>query len=191
VGYTRHQVESIGQFGAVHRYYIFKGINLTLNQKKSELINKLGSFFISEKKEPYIQLAYLFGSRAGSTEGPISDYDIAVLFSKAPLYEATYRMAHKLVTLLKTERVDLVELNRAPTELRYSVIATGIVIYEVSTFVRVEFEASTLSSYGDYLPILRRQRKEILEECKYEAGIQRYRKALGETERVLEKIRSV
>ncbi len=162
-----------------------------MNQKKPEFINKLGSFFVNEKKEPYIQLAYLFGSRAGSTEGPISDYDITVLFSKAPLHEATYRMAHKLATLLKTLRVDLVVLNRAPIELRYSVIATGIVIYEVSTFVRVEFEASTLSRYGDYLPILRRQRKEILEECKYEAGIQRYRTALGKAQRLLEEIRTV
>ncbi len=157
---------------------------------KQELINKLGSFFESEKKEPYIQLAYLFGSRAGSTEGPISDYDIAVLFSKAPLHEATYRMAYKLVTLLKTERVDLVVLNRAPIELRYAVITTGIVVYEVNAAMRVEFEAATLSRYGDYLPILRRQRQEIIKELPNEAGIQRHRTALGKTERMLKKIRT-
>jgi hypothetical protein len=88
-----------------------------------------------------------------------------------------------------TNRVDLVVLNHAPIELSYAVIVTGTVIYEVNMAVRVEFEASTLSRYGDYLPILRRQRKEILEEHDNETGIQRYRKALGKTQRLLEKIR--
>ena len=156
-----------------------------------ELIKKLSSLFSNEKQEPSIELAYLFGSRTGGSEGPISDYDIAVLFSKTPLPEMTYKITHKLAKLLKAERVDLVVLNRAPIELRYAVIATGIVIYEVSTFVRVEFEASTLSRYGDYLPILRRQRNEILEEHNNEAGIQRYRTALGETQRLLGEIRTV
>jgi hypothetical protein len=59
----------------------------------------------------------------------------------------------------------------------------------VNLTVRVEFEASTLSRHGDYLPILRRQRKEILEERNYEAGIQRYRTALGQTQRLLKEIR--
>jgi len=155
------------------------------------LIKKLGVLFSCGNKEPYIELAYLFGSHAGGTEGPISDYDIAVLFSKTIPPEKTYRIAHKLATLLMTERVDMVVLNRAPIELRYAVIATGIVIYEVNQAVRVEFEASTLSCYGDFLPILRRQKKEILEERNNETGIQRYRETLRETQRLLAEIRTV
>lgn len=154
-------------------------------------IKKLNIFFSNQKDKPVVKLAYLFGSRASSVKGPMSDYDIAVLFPNTPPHEATYRLTHKLVTILKTERVDLVVLNRAPIELRYSVLATGIVIYEMSTFERVEFEAYTLSRYGDYLPVLRRQRKEILEERKNEAGIQRYRTALGQTQRLLAEIRTV
>ena len=90
-----------------------------------------------------------------------------------------------------TDRVDLVVLNYAPIELRYNVIVTGVVIYEQNPAVRVDFEANTLSRYGDYLPVLRRQRKEILEEHENEAGIQRYREALGETQRLLKKIRTI
>jgi predicted nucleotidyltransferase len=167
-----------------------KNPDIQLHKIKDQ-IKRLKTFFSSQKREHSIELAYLFGSRADGTEGPISDYDIAVLFSKVPLPEVTYRMAHNLATLLKTEGVDLVVLNRAPIELRCSVIATGIVIYEVSTFVRVEFEANTLSRYGDYLPILRRQRHEILEERYHETGIQRYRKAFRKTQRLLEQIRAV
>jgi predicted nucleotidyltransferase len=156
-----------------------------------ELNKKLGSFFSCENKEPSVELAYLFGSHASGTEGTISDYDIAVLFTKMVPPEKTYGLAHKLATLLMTERVDMVALNRAPIELRYAVIATGILIYEVNPAVRVEFEASTLSCYGDFLPILRRQKKEILEERNNETGIQRYRTTLRKTQRLLAEIRTV
>ena len=155
------------------------------------LIKKLGVLFSCGNNEFSIELAYLFGSYACATEGPVSDYDIAVLFSKTVPPEKTYRIAHKLATLLMTERVDMVALNRAPIELRYAVIATGIVIYEVNPAVRVDFEASTLNCYGDFLPILRRQKKEILEERNNETGIQRYRTTLRKTQRMLAKIRTV
>ncbi len=154
-------------------------------------IQKIRALILSHNaKEDFIELAYLFGSRAGGKIGPLSDYDIAVLFSKAPLPGMTYSMAHKLASLLRTDRVDLVVLNRVPIELRYAVITTGIVVYEVNAAMRVEFEAATLSRYGDYLPILRRQRQEIIKELPNEAGIQRHRTALGKTERMLKKIRT-
>ena len=164
---------------------------MEIRNTKYKVIRKLETFFSSLKEEPAVELAYFFGSRAGDADGPSSDFDIAVLFAEVPIPSMKYKLAHQLTTILLTDRVDLVVLNQAPVELRYSVITTGIVIYEVNITVRVEFEASTLSRYGDYLPILRRQRKEILEERNYEAGIQRYRAALGQTQRLLKEIRTV
>ena len=158
--------------------------------KKQELIKKLNSFFSAKKREPFIKLAYLFGSRVGGSEGLISDYDIAVLYSKTPLSDMRYSLAHKLAALLVTDKVDLVVLNGAPVELSYAVITTGLVAYEVSATERVEYEASILSRYGDFLPILRQQRNEILEDRDNETGIQRYRATLGKTQRLLEKIRT-
>jgi len=159
--------------------------------RQSDIIEKLVAFFSNKKKAPFIKLAYLFGSRAGGKIGPISDYDIAVLFSKPSIPNLRYELEHKLKTVLMTDQVDLVVLNYAPIELRYAVIACGTVAYEISFAVRVEYEALILSMYGDYLPILRRQRQEILEEDNNETGIQRYRTALGKTQRLLEKIRTI
>lgn len=96
--------------------------------------------------------------------GSASDYDLALLFSEEPSAQERYTLGHQLAQLLETDRVDLVVLNRAPIELRYGVIATGYLLYEASRAWRVEFEAQTLSRYFDYLPILRCQRKELLEE---------------------------
>jgi predicted nucleotidyltransferase len=154
-------------------------------------IKKLHLFFSTQTGQPEVSLAYLFGSRADGSSGPMSDYDIAVLYSEMPPDALRYRLAHELSEAMDTDRIDLVLLNRAPVELKYAVILTGILLYEKSPVERIEFEAHTLDVYGDFLPVLRRQKCEILEERSDEAGIQRYRTALGQTERMLEKIRTV
>ena len=130
--------------------------------EQSQLIDTLAVFFAEKTVSPDIRLAYLFGSRAQGSAGPISDYDVAVLFSNSPHYDLRYKLAYDLNKAVMRNQVDLVVLNSAPIELRYAVIASGIVVYESNFEVRVEYEAVTLSLYGDYLPILRRQRKEIL-----------------------------
>ena len=147
--------------------------------------------FSSLKLDPAAELVYLFGSRASNTAGPFSDYDIGVYFSDMPDYHLKYYLGHQVAKVLDTNRIDIVVLNQAPIELRYSVIATGTVIYEITKAARVDFESLTLDLYGDFLPVLRVQREEILKGSNYEAGIQRYRKALGKTRRLLEEIRTL
>ena len=136
-----------------------------------------------------ILLAYLFGSQADGTAGPQSDYDIALLV-RQPSLALQARLAHEIGTILGTGRVDVAFLNRAPVELAYAVIAQGQLLYQRSVAERVEFEAKVLSLYANYLPILRRQREEILKDVGKEARVQRYREALGRTERTLAAIRT-
>jgi predicted nucleotidyltransferase len=159
--------------------------------KQREIIKSLHSFFSDKKNEPCIDLAYIFGSRADGKVGPISDYDIAVLYAKLHAPGLRYELSHKLKKKLMTDRVDLLVLNDAPIELRYAVIVSGIVVYEVNVNTRVEYEALTLSIYGDFLYVLRNQREDILKEGNDETGIQRYRAALGKTQRLLEQIRAL
>ena len=140
-------------------------------------------------KENQILLAYLFGSQADGTAGPQSDYDIGLLV-RQPSLALQARLAHEIGIILGTDRVDVVFLNRAPVELAYAVIAQGQLLYQRSVAERVEFEAKVLSLYGDYLPILRRQREEILKDVGKETQIQRYREALGRTARTLAEIRA-
>ncbi len=136
-----------------------------------------------------VLLAYLFGSQAEGTAGPQSDYDIALLV-RQPSLALQASLAHEIGIILGTDRVDVVFLNRAPVELAYAVIAQGQLLYQRSVAERVEFEAKVLSLYADYLPILRRQREEILKDVGKEARVQRYREALGRTERTLAEIRA-
>jgi hypothetical protein len=113
-----------------------------------------------------------------------------VLFSKEPPAPERYALEHRLAGLPGMGRVDMLVLNRAPVELQYSVIVTGELVYEADRAGRVEFEAGTLSRYGDYLPVLRSQRRDLLEEGDHETGIQRYRAALGKAQNVLAEARA-
>jgi predicted nucleotidyltransferase len=138
----------------------------------------------------HIRLIYLFGSQAQDQAGPMSDYDLAILFSDKPSLPERTALAHQLALIFETARVDLVVLNQAPVELQYNVIVTGCLLYEASRANRVEFEAETLSRYGDFLPILRHQREELLQEGVRadETGVQRYRAALRATQDLLAQV---
>jgi len=141
------------------------------------------------EREKEIILAYLFGSQVGGRPGPLSDYDLGILV-RSPSLDLWTRLGHGLGAVLNTERVDVVLMNWAPIELTYAIIAQGRLLYQRSVAERVEFEAKVLSLYADYLPILRRQREEILKDGARETRVQRYREALGRTERTLAAIRT-
>lgn len=135
-------------------------------------------------------LSYLFGSRALGKAGFLSDYDIAVLCAPSSGPELMYQIAHELAGTLRTDKIDVINLSAAPLELQYRIIKEGVLLHEKDRYIRVEFEANVLSRYFDFLPVLRKQREDILGESKHERRIQRHREALGKTLRMLDKIRT-
>jgi uncharacterized protein len=142
------------------------------------------------RSEEAVLLVYLFGSQASGQAGPGSDYDLGILLDRrqdAPARRA--RLAHELTVIMGTPDVDVVFLNQAPPELAFAVIQ-GQLLYERDLATRVEYEAQVMSRYCDYLPYLRAQRAEILEGRDHGARVQRYREALGRTERTLGQIRA-
>ncbi|MCU0522096.1 MAG: nucleotidyltransferase domain-containing protein [Anaerolineae bacterium] len=139
---------------------------------------------------------YLFGSRAEQdtgrgTVGPISDYDFGLLVDHSVDGKTvSTAFAHAMAKRLGTDRIDVMLLNAAAVELAYPVIAQGKLLFQRDTATRVECEATVMSRYGDYLPVLRAQRRQILEGGDYAKRIQRYREALGRTRRTLSQIAS-
>jgi hypothetical protein len=111
-----------------------------------------------------------------------------LLIDGAVTCDERYRRAHEISQLLRGQTVDLLILNSAPVELRYNVIVEGHRAYERDVSARVEFEANTLSLYGDMLSMLRHQKEAVLRGGDRAGGIQRYREALGQTLRVLAQI---
>jgi uncharacterized protein len=138
-----------------------------------------------------INLVYLFGSRLSGNIGPMSDYDLGVLVENpADSERIMAELSHMAAIIFETDRVDVVPLNHAPVELAFAVIAQGECIFQKDTATRVEYEARVMSMYGDYLPVLRAQREDILRGDNNGRRVQRYRDALGRTERTIGQINS-
>lgn len=142
-------------------------------------------------KCPELKLVYLFGSQIDGPAGPESDYDFVLLVDDVRQVLAfRARLTHELGDVLETDRVDVVILNQAPVELAYAVIAQGRPVYQRDEATRVEYEAEVMGRYGDYLPVLRAQRRDIYRGGEHAARVQRYRAALGRAERKIGQIRA-
>ncbi len=164
--------------------------------KTKEQLKELIEEVLTRKGYGVVRLVYLFGSRAkwirnSSPEkksvGPLSDYDFGILTPRESDTAESFTSPQKFEL---DADVDVVLLNQVPIELQYNVISFGVLLFERELKERVEYESGVLSRYGDYLPVLRRQKKELIEGGSNEARVQRYREALGETERLFEQARS-
>ena len=149
-----------------------------------ELSRRLRTLFSEEEA---VRLGYVFGSQVDGNAGPLSDLDVAVLVTDGCWSDVTAcqaRLAHEIRARVAIDDIDLVFLNKAPIELAYHVIADGKRTYETDRATRIDYEAYVLERYGDFLPVLRAQREQILSDSDNDR-IQRYRAALGRTERTL------
>jgi uncharacterized protein len=172
----------VGSFSAVLLLYNFYMMD-------KQIIQDNISHLLSS--EATVRLAYLFGSQASGNTGPMSDIDLGILFSEnVDIQQVSSEIAHRISKVVHGKPVEIVSLKKAPVELAYAVIAQGVCIYRLSEVERIEFEAQVLGRYGDYLPVLRAMRQDILEGEKYGHRIQRYREALRRTERTLGQIRA-
>jgi predicted nucleotidyltransferase len=143
-----------------------------------------------------VDLVYLFGSQVTGTAGALSDYDVGVLIDGKELDQLSSgdqiraQLAHEFAVALGTDRIDVILLHEAPIELQHAVIAQGRLLHQRDLATRVEYEANVMGAYGDYLPVLRAQREDILRGDERGIRVQRYRATLGRTRRALGKITS-
>lgn len=172
--------------------------------KNEEELENILADVLSEDAYEVINLTYLFGSRAeklsedsslNDSVGPLSDYDFGIVVPQQVEEDGgfppakRFKLQSRLSRLLDSE-VDLVLLNDAPIELQYNVISSGVLLFERAIKSRVEYEAKVLGRYGDYLPVLRQQRKDVIDGGSDETRVQRYREALREVEGLFKQIRT-
>lgn len=110
-----------------------------------------------------VVVAYLFGSRADGTAQPRSDHDVAVLFAAAtPPLDATVRLAAALAAAMGTP-VDVVDLDRAPLELRGRVAEQGRRLFSDDEARRVRFEVDARVRWIEFRPVMRAATRAYLE----------------------------
>ena len=114
-----------------------------------------------------VVLAYLFGSQAEGTAGPLSDVDIAVLLGPEVPRErwgdVQIDLIGDLTSLFHRNDVDVVILNRATPLLAWEVVRYGQRIYEPDPGVRVDFETAAFRRYVDTKPLRKLQLQRLAE----------------------------
>jgi len=106
----------------------------------SELFNKL----------PQVQTVFLFGSYGTEYQTPLSDVDFAIMFSENISMAEEAALLNKLSIAMDTDRVDLVNLNKAPLTLQFTAIAEGKIIYEQDYIATCDFVEKVIKHYHDY-----------------------------------------
>lgn len=142
------------------------------------------------QKKENVLLAYLFGSQAGGRIGPMSDYDIGIYLKREISFDQKFYLEVDLRKMLNTQTLDLIIMNRASLALNYNIIC-GRCIYAVDQATRVEYEATILGQFFDFLPVLKFHYQDSLTSVRNERQIQRNRSALGKTQALLAEIRAV
>lgn len=114
----------------------------------------------NELKKLGVSALYLFGSRAIGAEGPLSDYDFAVLMSRKGYRrgDVTYNAIYDLLSplcprTLENDIIDIVYLLDAPLELRSHVMRQGKIIFESKPLARGHFEETTMLEAADFRPL--------------------------------------
>jgi predicted nucleotidyltransferase len=143
-----------------------------------------------------VSFALLFGSHARGQAGPLSDVDVAVMLDGSPdgdrCWKRRLEIMGDLTSLLHTDEVDVAILNEVPVALRYRVFRDGVVLSCRDRRRMVEFQARTLSEYFDFLPILERHNRAIIEGArtgKLFHGYNRHRGSLERYRRIRERLK--
>ena len=118
-----------------------------------EIKKNKGKLDIIFKKNNVI-LAYVYGSVAEGKENPLSDIDIAVLFSKKvkknDYFDLRIKIAGEIDRALKIYKTEIICLNQAPSFLRHEAVYGGINIYCTNSNIKRNFEFKTLQEYEDF-----------------------------------------
>ena len=121
---------------------------------------------------PKVVAAFLIGSQARGSAGPLSDVDVAVLhdlgLGSRERLDLRLALAASAGAALGTPEVDIVLLNDAPPLLRHRALRDGIRLLDRDPKERIEFEVRTLNNFVDTEPlrqlVARRLRKSIAED---------------------------
>jgi predicted nucleotidyltransferase len=103
---------------------------------------------------PGVVTAYLFGSHARQTAGPLSDVDVAVLLDRD---SATSELDVIAATrqAVAPRRADVVVLNDAPAALAFRVLRDGQLLIDKDEQRRVAHHVDVVDRYLDMAPMRR------------------------------------
>jgi hypothetical protein len=107
-------------------------------------------------QEEDVVVAYLFGSQARGTAGPLSDVDVAVLLPvEADVGRRQLELIAAVADVVGLDSAEVVVLNNAPATLGYRVLRDGHLLLSRDDRARVRHYVRTVDRYLDMGPMRR------------------------------------
>lgn len=97
-----------------------------------------------------IAAVYLFGSFGTEFEHPQSDIDLGIVFTRQVTLPEELELDVALSLHVSHDRIDMVNLNRAPIALQFRALREGILVYEGDYFKHSDFIEFVIKTYPDY-----------------------------------------
>jgi len=117
-----------------------------MNPKRALSFEEIRERLTPLLSEERLQFVLLFGSSAHGRMHKRSDIDLAFMFEgPADILELTNRV----IRLLRTDTVDVVDLSRASPLLRYAAVKTGRLLYEKTPGLFNAFCSLAFRMYAD------------------------------------------
>ena len=116
-------------------------------------------------RNPAVEVAWLYGSRATGLDSHDSDYDIAVALTSHSLKaEQRQMLLEDQAYVLRQEisaQVSLIDINRVPVPLAYNVIKQGVVLFCRSDFRLRAEQQRVWSLWAEYKAEHERNRQAV------------------------------
>lgn len=108
------------------------------------------------EREADVLVAYLYGSRARGTAGPLSDVDVAVLLRQnSDLFQRRLDLIAALAEVVGSDAADVVVLNEAPVALAYRVLRDGELLFSRDERARIGHRVRVVDHFLDMAPMRR------------------------------------
>lgn len=108
------------------------------------------------EREPDILVAYVYGSHARGTAGPLSDVDVGVLLREdGDLFARRLDLIGAVSEVVGSVAADVVVLNEVPVALGYRVLRDGKLLFSRDEKARIRHFVRTVDRYIDMAPMRR------------------------------------
>lgn len=97
-----------------------------------------------------VAAVYLFGSFGTEFEHPQSDIDLGIVFTHPVTLAEELELDAALSLHVSHDRIDLVNLNRAPIALQFRALSDGMLVYEGDYCKHSDFIELVIKTYPDY-----------------------------------------
>lgn len=127
-------------------------------------LNKIAPQLIEYfKNEPAVISAFIFGSFGTKQQTSISDLDIGVLYDGDISIMEELKQTADISSLLAMEKIDLINLNKAPVYLQHEILYQGDKIFDRLPERTQDFIENVLEIFHDYQGILYKYREDLRE----------------------------